>query len=303
MAEVLDGLSQQQKSVSPKFFYDERGSRLFDEITRLPEYYVTSTELEILREHGAEMASYIGEGAALIELGIGSPEKARRLLDHLPDLGWYVPVDISESALDRATRELRAAYPELEIRPICTDFTRPLALAGLDDVSKRVLFYPGSTIGNLDPEAASAFLARLRHTHLQPGDGLLLGGDLQKDIAVVEAAYDDAAGVTAAFNKNLLLHLNRRFEGDFDPGRFDHVAFYNAELGRIEMHLRSRQDQVVTLGGRSFHFLEGETLHTESSYKYTTKRMQTLAGGAGYCQERFWTDRRRYFGVWYFSAC
>jgi len=190
--EVIEGLSRGQKTVSPKFFYDQRGSRLFDEITRLPEYYVTSTELEILREHGGEMASCFAGDAALIELGIGSAEKARRLLDHLPDLKWYVPVDISESALDRATRELRDAYPELDIRPICADFTRPLTLAGLHDVSQRVLFYPGSTIGNLDPDGAATFLERLRHTHLRSGDGLLLGGDMQKDVAVIEHSFQTA---------------------------------------------------------------------------------------------------------------
>jgi len=301
--EVLAGLSKPQKSVSPKYFYDRRGSQLFDEITALPEYYVTASELEILHAHGKQMAACIGPGAALVELGIGSAEKARCLLDHLPDLAWYVPVDISESALERATRELRAAYPDLDIRPICGDFTRPLALSGLDEVPRRVLFYPGSTIGNLDPEPAAAFLARLRRTHLVPGDGLLLGADLQKDVAVIEAAYNDLAGVTEAFNKNLLCHLNRRFGGDFDPDGFDHVAFYDAGRGRIEMHLRSRREQVVTLAGRSFRFGEAETLHTESSYKYTEEGMHALAEGAGFCRERFWTDRRRYFGVWYFSAC
>lgn len=298
-ADVLRGLNAPRKELPCKYFYDEAGSALFEQITELEEYYPTRTELSIMERHAPEMAALLGPRCLLIEYGSGSSLKTRRLLDRLRDPAGYVPVDVSGEHLSRSARALGEEYPDIEVLPLCADFTRPLALPACRKVAvRRVVYFPGSTLGNFTPEAA---LALLRQTAdlCGPAGGVLLGIDLQKDPQVIEAAYNDRLGVTAAFNCNILVRINRELGADFDTERFAHHAFYNAAEGRIEMHLVSRRDQVVRVGGVPCLFAAGESIHTENSYKYSVSALTDLAEAAGLAVKRVWTDERRYFSVVY----
>ena len=299
--EILNGLSEAQKRLSPKFFYDERGSELFDEITRLPEYYPTATERSIMAECVGELAELIGIEASIIEFGAGSSAKIRQLLSSLHEPAVYVPVDISRDFLVAAAKDLAVDFPELEILPVAADFTQPFDLPSPKIMPRRnVVFFPGSTIGNFEPGAALSLL-RVMYQEAGEDGGLLIGVDLQKDAGVLEHAYNDDAGVTAAFNKNMLTHINRVFGANFDVDRFEHTAIYNEDAGRIEMYLISRGEQTVSVSGNTFSFADGERILTEHSYKHTIEGFTSMAAEAGFNLERVWTDRRDYFAVMYLT--
>ena len=294
--DVIAGLSARPKQLSPKYFYDELGAQLFEEITRLPEYYPTRCELAILEKHASEMAQFIPADAAMIEFGSGSTRKARMLLNAAPSIAAYVPVDISSEMLQQEAAELRRDYPRLTVLPVEADFTKPFQLPRGITMRPRVGFFPGSTIGNFEPHAAAAFL-RHAATMLGKNSTLIIGFDLVKDVSVLNAAYNDAAHVTARFNLNLLTRINRELGGNFDQGAFCHQAFYNTERHRIEMHLASRKRQKVRVAGRSFEFRAGETIHTENSYKYTLESFGAMARGSGWTPAAAWTDPNGYFSV------
>ena len=294
IAEAQEGLSRHPKGLSPKWFYDARGSDIFEEITRLPEYYPSRTERAILESRLPEIAAHVPDGAALVELGSGASVKTRLLLDGLTQLSGYVPVDISEEFLLATADRLAADYPRLTISPVVADFMAPITLPDLGG-RPVVGFFPGSTIGNLDPDAATALLARMRGW---PGHrALILGVDLVKAPATLEAAYDDAQGVTARFNLNLLTRLNREADADFDLGAFRHRAVWNAEHARVEMHLESLRAQEVRLAGARVQFEAGETIHTESSHKYSRTGLARLAAAAGWEMAAFLTDPDAMFAV------
>lgn len=296
---VLRGFQNAQKRVPSKFLYDERGSKLFSKICEQEEYYPTRTEIGIMRRHGEAMAELIGSEARLVEYGSGSSRKTRLLLDRLPGLASYVPVDISREYLLQSASALAEEYPSIPIQPVCADYTERFPLPEPPHSPERtVVYYPGSTIGNFLPEEARAFLGRIADTVGSNG-GLLLGVDLKKDVDVLEAAYNDAAGVTAAFNKNLLRRMNRELGATFDPDRFEHRAVWNPDRGCIEMHLRSTTAHTVTVAGQDFSFEEGETIHTEDSHKFTLDEFAELAGAAGFEVTRVWTDDREFFSVQY----
>jgi len=296
LADVRAGLSKSQKTLSPKYFYDEAGSELFEAITALPEYYPTRTEIGILDERGPEIAALLPKAVALVEFGSGSTAKLRCLLRHLPELSAYVPVDVSGDFLAAQAQTLRADFPNLAVEPVVADFTRPFALPDTVGMAPRAGFFPGSTVGNFEPAEAATLLDRFGEI-LGPDSLLVLGVDLVKDTPRLEAAYDDAAGVTAAFNMNLLKRINHELGGDFDLEAFRHRAVFNADASRIEMHLVSCKDQSVRIGGDSFPFREGETIHTESSYKYTLDSFRALAATAGWRSETVWTDADALFSV------
>jgi dimethylhistidine N-methyltransferase len=295
-ASVIEGLSQPRKTLPCRFFYDPRGSELFEEITRLPEYYPTRTEIAILDAHAAEIASRVEDGAVLVEFGSGSSRKTEILLGCLPNLRAYVPIDVSESALADAKRRLINRFPALTVRPIAGDFSKPLALP--PDLAKvrKLGFFPGSTIGNFSPVAAGNLLGAMRRL-LAPDGQLIVGVDLKKDARQLICAYNDAAGVTAAFNLNLLERINRELEGSFDLDGFRHEAIYDPREGRVEMHLVSLRDQAVRVRGLWFRFSAGETIHTENSYKYSLPQFQELAISAGWLPGRVWTDQENLFSV------
>ncbi len=300
--EVLHGLSLPQKELPPKLFYDERGSQLFDQITELEEYYPTRTELAITRRYADEMAELIGPGSLLVEYGSGSSVKTRILLDHLHDLACYMPVDISEAHLHSSAAALAAAYPHLDIRPVCADYTAPFALPALVPAPRRtVVYFPGSTIGNLHDGEAVRLLGQMAGLAGR-GGGLLVGADLQKDRAVLERAYNDAAGVTAAFNLNILGRLNHELGATFRLSLFEHRAFYNEARHRIEMHLVSTQAQTVLVDGVAVHFEAGETIHTECSYKYSLEGFAAMADQAGLRVRKVWTDPKAWFSVQYLTV-
>jgi len=288
--DVLAGLSLPQKALPPKYFYDAAGSRLFERICRLPEYYVTRAELSLTRANIGAIARFAGRGCELVEYGSGESLKTRLLLRALRPAA-YVPVDISEIALRQSTRKLSRSFPWLKIVPVLGDFSRPIELPRAR--APRVVYFPGSTIGNLDPEEAHAFLAMTRDQAAR----MLVGVDLRKDANVLHAAYNDSRGVTAAFNLNLLARINRELGADFDLRRFAHYAFYNAPLGRIEMHLVSLARQSVRVARRRFRFERGESIHTENSYKYSAEGFRALAARAGYAGKRLWTDRKGLFAL------
>jgi dimethylhistidine N-methyltransferase len=300
--EMQAGLARSPRSISPKFFYDAAGSQLFDRICELPEYYPTRTELRILTESASEIAAQIGPDAEIIEFGAGSLTKVRLLLDALESPRCYVPIDISGAHLEAAAERLRADYPRLAVQPVVADYTMPLVLppGRGKGAGQRVGFFPGSTLGNFSPDEALAFL-QLAHRLLR-GGGLLLGVDLVKEPALLHAAYNDAQGVTAAFNLNLLRRANAELGCDFDLAGFTHAAFYNSPLRRVEMHLVSRRAQAVTLDGQRFHFDEGETLHTENSHKFTVEGLRALAARAGFRPAAVWTDPERLFSVHWLEA-
>jgi dimethylhistidine N-methyltransferase len=289
MRDVIAGLTARPKRLPPKYFYDATGARLFEEITALPEYYPTRCELEILREHAPDMARFFPAGSALVEFGSGSSRKVRILLAAAPAIAAYVPVDISSQMLVQEADELRRDYPQLAVLPVEADFTQPFALPAAVADMAHTGFFPGSTIGNFEPHEACAFL---RHAGrmLGPGASLIIGVDLVKDPNVLNAAYDDAAGVTAKFNINLLARINRELDGNFDLATFSHHAFYNSERHRIEMHLASNKRQRVRVAGRMVEFRAGETIHTENSYKYSLESFTALARGSGWTPAAVWTD-------------
>jgi len=305
--DVVNGLRAAQKHLPSKYFYDARGSELFDEICELDEYYLTRTELAILREHIAEIAEAVGPEVMLIEPGSGSSTKTEILLDHLREPAAYVPVEISRKHLLQTVAELRGRYPDLEVLPISADFTMPFALRRSRRRPKRhVVYFPGSTIGNFEHEAAQRILRQMADLCGQDGEqpgGLIIGIDLKKDPAVIEAAYNDRRGVTADFNLNILRRINRELEGTCDLSGFEHSAVYNGEAGRVEMFLISREQQTITVGGVPFHFESGEGICTEHSHKYTVDEFADLAETAGFELADSWTDAREYFAVLDFRLC
>lgn len=296
-SDVLAGLKKRPKELSPVWFYDELGSFLFDNICQLPEYYITRTELQIMHGHAVEMARQIGPEAALIELGSGTSLKTRLLLDRLENPLAYVPVDISHEHLFSAAGALAKDYPNLHVVPVCADFTHHFELPHvIRGAQRRVVYFPGSTLGNFDRTQARELLVRMRG--LAGNDGaILIGIDLRKDPRILERAYDDAAGVTAEFNINALRHVNRELGADFDLDAFDHLAVWVENESRIEMHLVSKRDQVVHLGGEKVHIGRGEHLRTEYCHKYTLDSFSELAATAGLAVKRVWLDANEQFSV------
>jgi len=289
---LMEGLAGTPKQISAKYFYDAAGSQLFDHICELPEYYQTRTETALLKRHAGEIAALMGDDAEIVEFGAGSLRKVRILLDAAKPAS-YVPLDISGEYLAQVTRELTAEYPALTVKPVVGDFTLPMDIPG---DARRAGFFPGSTIGNFRPEAATALLRRMRGA--LNGGGLLIGVDLVKDPAVLHAAYNDAAGVTARFNKNILLRANRELGTDFDTDAFIHYAPYNVQMQRIEMYLVSLKRQTVSFPcGTQFEFAQGEPLYTEDSHKYTIESFREMAARAGFSPRAVWTDEDRLFAV------
>lgn len=301
LADVLHGLRQEQRTIPPKYFYDARGSQLFDLICTTPEYYPTRTETGILEQYGTEMAKMCGTSCVLIELGSGSATKTPLLLRHLANDAVYVPIDICDPWLQESTRQLRSMFPAMRMHPVCADYMQlpPLRLdahAGL----RRVVFFPGSTIGNCTPGEA---VQLLRHAAQLTGrDGaMLVGVDCKKPPHILNAAYNDASGHTAAFNLNLLERMQRELDVELDPDGFLHRAFYNEDMGRVEMHLVSKCRQQMRVDGEVFEFGPDETIHTENSYKYTAQEFQSLAREAGWQPEALWADEDGLFNVHYLS--
>ena len=293
---LIAGLSSRPRTLPAKFFYDSAGSALFDRICELPEYYPTRTEIDILTRNAGDMAQLMGPDVELVEFGAGSGRKVRILLDALAQPRRYLPIDISGDHLTAAMAQLEADFPELAVRPVVADYTRPFALAPLGPgIRRRVGFFPGSTIGNFTPDEAVSFLKTA--ASLLRGGGLLIGADTVKDPHLLHLAYNDKAGVTAAFNLNVLARANRELGSNFDLARFAHYAFYNAPLQRIEMHLVSRGSQSVDVLGRTLSFAEGEAIHTENSYKFTVDGFRALAAAAGFRPGPVWQDTARMFSV------
>ena len=298
LQEVLDGLGRDPKSLPSKYFYDEYGSDLFNQICLLPEYYPTRTETSLLRHIAGEVAALVGPNSCLIEYGTGSSEKMRIVLDALEAPLAFVAVDISREHLLVATKVLAADLPDLTVHAVCADYSKPFALPLVEgtNVGQRVAFFPGSSLGNFTPQAAENFLTTAAGV-VGPGGGMLVGIDMKKDERVLNAAYNDAQGVTAAFNLNLLNRLNAELAGTFDLSQFQHKAFYNAEAGRIEMHLESLVDQTADVGGVAFEFRKGETIHTENSYKYSIAEFQDLARRSGFSPLKVWTAPDNLFSI------
>jgi len=296
LCEVLHGLSLPQKSLPSRFFYDAVGSGLFEQITELPEYYPTRTEIGLLRSCATDLRRSIGASAVVVEFGSGSSTKTRKVLSTAASLAAYVPVDISAQFLQQQAAELRCEYPKLAVLPVAADFTRPFELPDAVRIMPRVGFFPGSTIGNFEPHEAAAFL---RHAGRILGRGatFIVGVDLIKDTQVLQKAYCDSQGVTAKFNLNLLARINRELGGDFDLDGFSHKAFYNSVRQRIEMHLVSKRRQKVRVAGRAIEFRTGETIHTENSYKYTLESFGALARGSGWTPAAVWTDADANFSI------
>lgn len=296
---VLDGLSARPRAIPAKFLYDARGSALFDEICELPEYYLTRTETAILTQCAAEIGGRVGPGCALIEFGSGSSVKSRLLIEALPKLALYAPIDISREHLDATAAQLRRDYPKLRVEPVCADFMGPVP--PIESKGPRLGFFPGSTIGNLTPREATAFLRNVRALVGEDG-ALVLGVDLRKDPQRLHDAYNDSAGVTAAFTLNLLRRMNRELQATFDLSAFAHEAFYDEAEGRIEIYFRSLEHQTVTVAGQRFDFAAGERVHTEYSYKYGAAGLAALAESGGFCIAQTWTDPERLFAVAYLES-
>ncbi|HMA95799.1 MAG TPA: L-histidine N(alpha)-methyltransferase [Polyangiaceae bacterium] len=296
LREVLHGLAQTPKRLPCKLFYDARGSELFERICELPEYYPTRTELGILSANIESITRALGPKLALLEYGSGASVKTRLLLDRLESPRTYVPIEISRSALESSAHALAAAYPRLMIEPLCADYTKPLKLPEVVQTQRRAAFFPGSTIGNFEPDASVEFMRRVRG-HCGPRGKLLIGVDLKKDPSILEAAYDDAQGVTAAFNLNILRVLNRECRAHFPLEAFTHRAIWNERASRIEMHLLSRRRQRVQLDGAAIHFEAGEPIVTEHCYKYELGQFRELAERSGFRVERVWTDPELRFSV------
>lgn len=296
---VLKGLAQERKAIPPKFLYDARGAELFERICEQPEYYPTRTEMGLLRARADEMARLVGPHAHVVEYGSGAGEKIELLLSALDRPEAYVAVDVAREQLMEATARLATQHPDLAVTGICADYNAPLPLPEAPN-GRRVGFFPGSTIGNFTPQDATAFLRAAAHS--LEGGGMLVGVDRRKDRKTLDAAYNDAAGVTAAFILNLLRRMNRELAADFHLDRFRYVGFYNEDMGRIEIYLESLQDQTVTVAGQRFHFAKGERLHSEYSYKYEIEDFQALAKSAGFLPLSWWTDERELFSVHYLAA-
>lgn len=302
MRDVLAGLRTEPKHLLCKYFYDQRGSALFERICQLDEYYLTRSELAIMDQFAPEMGAQIGPGAMLVEYGSGSSVKTRYLLDALSDAVAYVPVDISGELLRQSSQELARDYPRIEILPVCADFTRHFALPlSTRDATHVAVYFPGSTIGNFLPSRAAELLRRIARL-CGAGGGLLIGIDLKKDAAMIEAAYNDRLGVTAEFNLNLLHRMNRELDADFDVDQFFHKARYDSDLGRVEMQLVSRRAQAVKIGGQTFEFAPAERICTEYSHKYRVSEFATIAAAAGLSLHNQWTDKNGYFAVLHFAV-
>jgi dimethylhistidine N-methyltransferase len=295
LREVLDGLRAGQPTLPCKLFYDEYGSQLYEQITALDEYYPFRAEVEILERYGPAIARALGEGVLVVEYGSGSSVKTRLLLDCLHACAGYLPIDISREHLAQAARGIARHYPDLPVEHLCADFTEPLRLpAHFTAQRRRVAFFPGSTIGNFDPPAATRLLRNIRDL-VGAGGRLLVGVDIPKDRATLERAYDDPHGVTARFNRNILTHINRLFGADFDPDCFHHEAIWNPQRSRVEMHLRCIRDHDATLAGERIAFRRGQSIWTESSHKYPPERFQEICAMAGFAAETVWfDDRERY---------
>ena len=300
--EALDGLRRTQKTIAPKFFYDRRGSELFERICELDEYYLTRAEVSILEENARQISELVGEQFLIIEYGSGSSRKIRILLDALGG-GTYIPVDVSRNHLIESATALAEAYRDLEVVAVCADYTRPFPLPETEKFpfGGRMVFFPGSTIGNLTPEQTQDLLQTTAR-RVGRGGSMLLGVDLKKDKGALDAAYNDSRGVTADFNLNLLERMNRELGADFDLAKFRHAAFYNEGLGRVEMHIESLRPQTVRLDGTSISFTKGETVHTENSYKYGITEFRQLAERAGFEPTHVWTDTDRLFSLHYLTV-
>ena len=300
--EVLAGLTKPQKQIPAKFFYDGRGCELFGAICELPEYYLTRTETAMMQRFAAEMAQLLGAGCLLVEYGSGASRKTRILLEHLlPPV--YIPIDIACEQLRASSRDLAQAFPGMQVVAVCADYSEPIVLpeCSVTGLKRKAIYFSGSTIGNFTQAETVVFLKRALQL-VGPGGAMLVGVDLKKPQAQLDAAYNDSRGVTAEFNLNLLARINRELKGDFRLENFRHRAFYNAKEGRIEMHLESLIAQSVTVQGRRFDFSAGETIHTENSYKYSVSEFQQLARQAGFEPLRAWTDAQQLFSVHYLSA-
>lgn len=297
--EVISGLTIENKYLPSKYFYDKKGSALFEQICKLDEYYPTDSEVSIMESKIEEIADVIESHVQLIELGSGSSMKTRILLENCTDLAMYVPVDISGAFLQKVAKKLSDDYPDLTIHPVAADYTTPFKIPESKIVKKKVVYFPGSTIGNFTSQRASAFLNTVGE-NLTPGDGLLVGVDQKKDVGILEAAYNDSKGITAEFNKNILTRINREAGANFDLEQFRHRAFYNAAEGRVEMHLESLTAHDVQINGTRISFEEGETIHTENSHKYTVDEFEKIAGD-NFRRVKTWTDERDYFSVHYFE--
>lgn len=301
LSDVLAGLGQPAKAIPPKYFYDAEGSRLFDLICQTPEYYPTRTETAILERHGVEMAEMLGTSCTLIELGSGSATKTPLILQHLTDDAEYVPIDICDSHLQQSTQRLQAMFPKLKMQPLCADYHWLPGHAIKHYAGKRhVIFFPGSTIGNCTPDEAVQLLKTIAELVGHNG-GLLIGVDAKKPATILNTAYNDAAGHTAAFNRNLLTRMQHELGAQLDANQFTHHAFYNEREGRIEMHLVSQCKQQIRLGCKTFEFDAGESIHTENSYKYTTEEFKRLAHAAGWQLQSTWHDDNELFNVHYLS--
>lgn len=299
LQDVISGFEKPQKTIPSKYLYDQTGSELFEQITELEEYYPTRTEVSILMDNKNEIAGLLGENIHLIEFGSGSSRKVRILLDALSNLQRYLPVDISREFLYQEAQSLSTEYPDIRITAICGDYTSQLKLPE-DLEGKKVVFFPGSTIGNFSPDEMDQFFLKV-NSILSPGDGLLIGVDTKKDVSVLHAAYNDSIGITAKFNMNLLERVNRELLADINPRDFIHRAFYNEDVGRIEMHLKSKRSQKFTIGGRGYSIRKGETIHTENSYKFSNGEFQEVVGRFGFTPIRVWTDKLENFSIHYFE--
>jgi len=301
LEEIIEGLSKPQKELPSKLFYDKKGSSLFDEICNLDEYYLTRTETSIMNDNIEDICSILGKNSLLIELGSGSSKKIRLLLSGLQSPAGYVPIDISEEHLINSVNILARDYPDLRILPVSADYTQPFSLPKFDFIySKKVVYYPGSTIGNFEPDYASEFLNSIGN-RMGKGTGLLIGIDLKKDKKILEDAYNDKKGITAEFNLNILARLNSELDTDFNLDKWKHYAFYNSKDGRIEMHLESLSDQDVHVNGDIIRFRKEETILTEYSYKYSVDDFKNLISQS-YNLEKVWTDEESKFGILYYTV-
>jgi len=299
--DVCVGLSKQQKSLPCKYLYNKIGSNLFNAICKTKEYYLTRTELEIMRNHVKEMTLMMGPHCLFIEYGSGNGKKIRLLLDHLEKPAGYVPIDISKEHLKQTVHDLNKSFSKLEILAVCADFTGNFELpTPQTSLRQKVVYFPGSTIGNFSQTQSLALLKKMKK-FLTKNDGLLIGIDLKKDEEILNRAYNDHSGLTAGFNRNILLRINHELEGTFRLEWFDHKAFYNAKKNRMEMHLSSRREHTVSVLKNKFNFHKGETIHTESSYKYTIDEFSQLAHLANFKLKKYWLDKNKFFGVLYFT--
>ena len=299
LREVIDGLDKRQKELPCKYFYDEKGSQLFDQICQLDEYYPTRTELSIMQDNIEQISDVLGDDVMLIEYGSGSSEKIKIILDNIKGIKAYLPVDISMEHLVRSSAQIAAQYKDLEVIPVFADYNRSfiIPMPG-NPIKTKIVYFPGSTIGNFHPSEAEIFLNRIKRVVNKHG-GLLIGVDLKKDKTILQQAYNDSQGITARFNLNILQHINNKLRLDFDLLAFRHKAFFNEEQGRIEMHLVSQEQQSVMINDKEIRFKKGESIWTESSYKYSLGEFEALANRSGFLVEKVWTDDRQFFSVQY----